>query len=293
MAAIPWLLSPRASLLVLCFAVLPYINSLHGAIVYDDKVAVLGNPDVQFHDLPLSQLFLHDFWGNAMNISLPTWLGVNISVQTSPWTHNSYRPLTVMTIRWNHWIGRSDTFIYHVTNVAIHAFACAAAYYTLVCVVGRTRRLQASIAAVLFACHPVHTEVVTNITSRAETLCAVFALAAIGFYLHVTNPRARHSKPGAIGSAIAIVSAFALVIVATLCKETALVVPAMIAALDVVCNTPDDEEFTDSSTSDSWLANVAAYVLHILRRVNWPRVITLLTLQVLLLYVRVAILSSG
>lgn len=50
--------------------------------VHDDIVAVVRNPDV--FNSPLSDLFSNDFWGAPMS---------------SPASHKSYRPITVLTFR--------------------------------------------------------------------------------------------------------------------------------------------------------------------------------------------------
>ena len=102
-------------LLVACLAgVAPYLNALRGKMAYDDKVrpragclpvwcvdddsrvshaatiqATLVNPDVVDTSRPLSALLTHDFWGNPMWPDGP--------VRT--WSHKSYRPLTVLTLR--------------------------------------------------------------------------------------------------------------------------------------------------------------------------------------------------
>lgn len=297
--ALPSFVSARATLAIILLSALPYLNTLHGDCVYDDKVAVMGNPDVTIHTVPISELFLHDFWGNRMRITLPDWLGINTSFPESPWTHNSYRPLTVLTIRFNDWLAppstgsnvhSKDTTVFHVTNILIHVLACLAGMYALTALLGRSRRFHACLAAMLFAAHPVHTEVVANITSRAETLGAIFALAAVGVYFHITNPRARGSQAGVVSSFFACILATLLVVIAVLCKETALVILAMIAALDVIVNTPDEPQ---PETPRRWASSFFSYVKHLLLNAHWFRVVTLLVLQVLLLYVRVSILSSG
>ena len=42
-------------------------------------------------------------------------------------------------------------------------------------------------ASLLFACHPVHSEVVANLTSRAEVVCDLFCIAAMAVVL-ATSP---------------------------------------------------------------------------------------------------------
>jgi hypothetical protein len=45
---------------VALLAAVPYINSLHGKFAYDDKVAVIGNPDVVVHSIPWGDLMKHE-----------------------------------------------------------------------------------------------------------------------------------------------------------------------------------------------------------------------------------------
>ena len=61
--------SPTWLDVALCCAIfvltaLPYLNSLEGAMCYDDKVAVGGNPDVVMPNVTLWDIATHDFWGN-------------------------------------------------------------------------------------------------------------------------------------------------------------------------------------------------------------------------------------
>ncbi|XP_022235591.1 transmembrane and TPR repeat-containing protein CG4050-like [Limulus polyphemus] len=83
--------------LYLCVGIvagLCYINSLYGDFVHDDIVAVTTNPDV-LGKTSLVQVFLADFWGKPMS---------------DPSSHKSYRPLTVLTFRWNMLIGGECLF---------------------------------------------------------------------------------------------------------------------------------------------------------------------------------------
>ena len=65
-------------------ALLCYVNSLHGELVYDDIPAVRDNRDVRAETSSLWTLATDDYWGRAM------------SDNTS---HKSYRPVTVVTFR--------------------------------------------------------------------------------------------------------------------------------------------------------------------------------------------------
>ena len=79
--------SRRASRLLfpVCVSLLSFSNSLDGAFVIDDGSAVRTNQDLR-PETPLSQLLVRDFWGRPID---------------APTSVKSYRPLTVLTFRWN------------------------------------------------------------------------------------------------------------------------------------------------------------------------------------------------
>ena len=67
-------------------------------------------------------------------------------------SHKSYRPLTVLTFRWNYWLGEANPLGYHFVNLVLHGLVTL--LYFKVC-----RQLVAAsvslVASLLFALHPV------------------------------------------------------------------------------------------------------------------------------------------
>lgn len=142
------------SLLVGVLAFICYANSSYGHFVFDDSEAILDNKDVDPSSTSLQQVFRNDFWGTR------------ISSNTS---HKSYRPLTVITFRLNHWLaGGLDPFGFHLTNVVLHVVV-SLLYMELCTAICRKSTLShqhatmsPAVAAVLFAVHPIHTESVSR-----------------------------------------------------------------------------------------------------------------------------------
>ena len=145
-----WLLS-RVFVSVLALAC--FLNSSWGKFVFDDSEAVIGNKDIN-PETPLSEIFADDFWG------------MNITKKTS---HKSYRPLTIITFRWNYWLaGGLQPFGFHFTNVVLHVVVSLLFFELCCCLMEdwpwnkRTGKGSTSLcslfAAVLFAVHPIHTE---------------------------------------------------------------------------------------------------------------------------------------
>lgn len=141
-------------LLVSVLATICYISSCWGDFVFDDNEVIIQNIDVD-PDTPLLNIFRNDFWG--MNISLKN-------------SHKSYRPLTIMTFRWNYWLSQLQPFGYHLTNVILHAVVSST--FLRVCSSLHNDFMKKPmtknghsrfplLAALLFAVHPIHTETVS------------------------------------------------------------------------------------------------------------------------------------
>jgi len=135
----------KAYLIVTLTVIGCYINTLPAQLVHDDVFAIVENDDVTA-GTPLSQLFFNDFWGEAMS---------------SPTSHKSYRPLTVLTFRLNYAIHGLQPMGYHVINVMLHCLATLLFLHTCWHVIFTSCSGAALLAGLLFATHPVHTEAVS------------------------------------------------------------------------------------------------------------------------------------
>lgn len=137
-----------AALAVGCFA-----NSLGASeLVFDDLKAISENADVTG---PFSsRILMNDYWGHPIN---------------SPGSHGSYRPLTVITFRWNYNAHGLDPFGYHLVNVCLHAIVSVLLLLLWVRLLPNAPHFAAC-AAAIFATHPVHCDAVASVVGRAELL---------------------------------------------------------------------------------------------------------------------------
>lgn len=88
-----------------------------------------------------------------------------------------YRPVLIVTFILNYHIGHLDPFIYHFTNLLIHAFCVAVLYRSLVEL--ETKKMTAFFLALLFAVHPMTLHAVAWIPGRNDLLLCLFALLSI------------------------------------------------------------------------------------------------------------------
>ena len=191
----PW---PAVLLAVLC-----YLNTVPNDFTYDDRPLVLDNPRI--HTLTdLRALWLSDWWRPGADVTEP-----------NTYRDRLYRPLTLFTFALDFAVHGLRTPWYHVTNIALHALVCGLVWRV-------ARRLLddaalASIAALLFAVHPIHAEAVASIVGRAEVLAALFLLLGI---LALRPAAGAPGWPRAVAAGLAFLAAL-------LSKETAICYPAI------------------------------------------------------------------
>ena len=191
-------------------AVLTFWTTLEGSFTYDDRAAVVENSDV-IGPTDIGLIFAHDFWGTPL---------------AARRSHKSYRPLSILSFRMDHALsGAADgepplAWVVHAHNVALHAAASALVCLLAARVFGGDGE-RALLAGLLFAAHPVHSDVVAQAVGRAEILSACGVLIGLecwfGARLQGSDADAGAPTPGptVLRALLAVVAALA----AMLCKE--------------------------------------------------------------------------
>jgi tetratricopeptide (TPR) repeat protein len=120
--------------------------------------------------------------------------------------------------------GALDPHVFHALNLLVH-LGSAALVFLILELLGFSLP-AAAIAAAVFAVHPVQVEAVAWVSGLKDVLCGFFSLLAIYFYLRAAigaSPKPRQALAMAT-------AAFAL---ALLAKPQAVVVPLIVAAIDL------------------------------------------------------------
>ncbi|KAJ8032280.1 Transmembrane and TPR repeat-containing protein 3 [Holothuria leucospilota] len=196
------------SLILLGICVNCYFNSLEDGFCFDDAKAIVSNHDLR-PITPVYELFLNDFWGTPMH------------KETS---HKSYRPLCVLTFRWNYAIHELDPAGYHFLNMMFHLVLCILIMYVFQMFMSEWLSF---LMAVLYMVHPVHTEAVTGVVGRAEILSAIFILVALKCYALGSGYRAETKW-------YYIYLTVVMVVIATLCKEQGITAIAICCSYEVL-----------------------------------------------------------
>ncbi|XP_017781119.1 PREDICTED: transmembrane and TPR repeat-containing protein CG4050-like [Nicrophorus vespilloides] len=195
------------STIVVLACVVCYHNSCYCGFVFDDISAIKDNRDLRPHT-PLVNVFYNDFWGTPMH---------------KEQSHKSYRPLCVLTFRWNYLLWQLEPMGYHLVNMLLHSVVCL--MYFRMCSMFLPE-LSSFVAAMLFAVHPIHVEAVTGVVGRAETLSSVFFLAAFMLYTKASRNKRNTGWKYMCMSMASIATAM-------LCKEQGITVAGVCAAYEI------------------------------------------------------------
>ena len=182
---------------------LAYQNSFSGQFLFDDIPNITENETVRS-------------LGNA-------WRTVSYDT----------RPVTTLTLAANYALGGLDVWGYHAFNVAVHALAALALFG----LVRRTLLLPrlndrygpsagglAFAVALLWAVHPLHTQSVTYVVQRAQSLTGLFAFLTL--YALVRGATADRGRVGWYAAAVAACAA------GMGCKQDMVVAPMLALLYD-------------------------------------------------------------
>lgn len=135
-----------------------------------------------------------------------------------------YRPVRYLSLAVDHAVWGKEPLGYHLTNVLLHAATVCLVYAFLNRLL--RHRSAAAIAALWWALHPVHTDVVTYISGRRDVLCALFFMAAV-----VSWPRKQRQDGEPVGRGMTyfgLLLTFGFFILALASKEMAITLPVVL-----------------------------------------------------------------
>jgi len=187
-----------------------YANAWPDELVHDDKFFAGTPRQAEWSDIP--RFFTEDLWAAA---------GADSDL---------YRPVLLLLLAvesrtYDAWLAG-----YHLDNILLHLLVTLLVYGLLRQVQrtaaepGQSSDLYPLLAALVFAVHPVHAEVVNSIFNRSELLVALAGAGGLWWFLHFLESRPAWSWFG-----LALCYLFAL-----FSKESAVMIPAIAIALVLI-----------------------------------------------------------
>jgi tetratricopeptide (TPR) repeat protein len=244
-------------LLAISLTLLAFIGTVRFEFVYDDLSQIVSNPHVQSWQYVRSY-FTEQVWGHLY----PGQPG------------DYYRPLFLLWLLLNHSLFGLQPGGWHATALSLHLLTTGLVYL-LACRLTRDR-MGAGIATLFFGLHPVHIEAVAWVSAVCEPLMAAPMLGSLLCYLkqrEVGPPRRRTLWQAA---------SLGLFLIAVLFKETALVLPGIIAAYEWLFPAHEDETRHSQTAGLPWrvaravgpfvvvLAGYLAVRFHVLKGMGRP-----------------------
>lgn len=147
--------------ILLASCIIVYFNTLGHGFVLDDEAVITRNKFVQqglagFKDI-LSTFYWKGYWDTSSGL---------------------YRPLSLLIFAIEWAISPNNATLYHTVQVLIYTATVFALYKLLTELFLRLNKWLPFCIALLFALHPLHTEVVANIKSLDEILAFLFFVLA-------------------------------------------------------------------------------------------------------------------
>jgi hypothetical protein len=188
------------AIVILGFVV--YGNSFNNEFVYDDEDHVIKNTVIRsFKNLPL--VFQHN---------LIYFSGVKEG--------KFFRPTESITFMADFFLWGLDSSGYHLTNTLFHILVSILLFYMIYIVTKYC--LLSGMVGIMYLVHPVHTEAVSYISGRADSLASVFLLLMIIFQYRFWINTKQHKK---IFYYILLLFSFLL---GLLSKESAMIFPLLL-----------------------------------------------------------------
>lgn len=150
-------------LIAVCFIV--YGNTLNNGFVLDDSAVIQQNAFVVKGISAIPTLLVTPYHQGFMRANNLDTAGVN----------DLYRPLSMVAFAVEQQFFDSSPAPWHFVNILFFAACVVLLFLFLDRLFGRKHMAASFVAALLFAVHPMHTEVVANIKSLDELLCFFFA----------------------------------------------------------------------------------------------------------------------
>ncbi len=164
------------ALIVFIFSCGLYFNTISNEYALDDGIVITENAFTKKGLAGIKEIFAQQTFANVSEVNTELSGG-------------RYRPLSVAMFAIEYQFFGPRPSVNHLVNVLLYGFLCVLLFYFLKQYVFKEKIPVAFIATILFAAHPLHTDVVSNIKGRDEILCLLLLMACLLFYLEYAQKK--------------------------------------------------------------------------------------------------------
>lgn len=232
---------------------LVFYNSLSNDFVFDDESVIVNNASIR----ELS--------------SIPKYFTADEGFHKVIGRY--YRPVVSSTFAIDYYFWGMDPYGFHLTNLIIHVIACLLLFKILLLLSWRYkyRNIFSLLATLIFAVHPIHTEAVSWISGRTDSLVTLFFFASFLFYIEFTKDMEydkRHNSLIHISKKNYLYLFLSLLFYITglLTKEMIITMPVIILLYDFVYRKKNKEYLKENLTA--YILFIAVTVIYLIVRYN-------------------------
>lgn len=146
--------------LLVFFTLLLYVNTLWNDYNLDDELVTRNHPLTSKGISAIPEIFSSPYYQDQMGYKF------------------EYRPVVLASFAIEHTLFGQHAFVSHLINVLLYAGTVLLLYRLLIQLFVGLPHVVALIIGLLFAAHPLHTEVVANIKNRDEILALLLGIAS-------------------------------------------------------------------------------------------------------------------
>lgn len=200
---------------------LAYYNSLSNEFVFDDESVIQNNQSITSLDNIPRFFTAEDGFHKVIG--------------------RYYRPVVSSSYAIDYFFWGLNPYGFHLTNIIIHILSCLLLFKILAVLFWRYkyRNVFALFSSLIFAVHPVHTEAVSWISGRTDSMVTMFFFASFLFYIEYKKEMTHESKDNTLQKVkgnrlIYLILSLIFYSIGLLTKEMIVTMPLVIFAYDFI-----------------------------------------------------------
>ena len=192
-----------------------FFNTLDNQFVFDDESVVVNNESIQSLSAIPKYFTAEDGFHKVIG--------------------RYYRPIVSTTYNIDYALWEMDPYGFHLTNVIIHLIATLLLFALLREIFGKKKNglLASFIGALLFLVHPIHTEAVSWVSGRTDSMVTLFFFASFLYYVRFVKVRDNDKKKGVVDNSSRLLTwSLVFYFIGLLSKEMIITMPVIIILFD-------------------------------------------------------------
>lgn len=220
-----------------------FFNTLENEFVFDDESVVQNNLSIQTLSTIPDYFTAEDGFHKVIG--------------------RYYRPIVSTTYNIDYALWELDPWGFHLTNVLIHIIACLILFALLQELFkGKKYGLIGSlIGTLVFLVHPVHTEAVSWVSGRTDSMVTIFFFASFLFYVRYYKARESKKQADREDAGRMLVWALILYFIGLLSKEMIITMPVILILFDFLFRGKSFAYLKNNMKAYGWFFAVTGFYL--------------------------------